>query len=415
MFKTLSFIKEGVRSLKKMRLMNKLFIVIFLFSVYSVVHATTPSPGHSWVGVGDALWAATGMTSLRTYTFPNIDAGVLTDYDIVQGDLIVGTAASTTAILSKDTNSTRYLSNKGASNQPTWSTVSMNNGVTGILPIANGGTGNVLTSFTGPATSAKTFTLPDSNATILTDNADVTLAQGGTNASLTASNGGIFYSTGSAAAILSGVAAAGRVLLSGNSAAPTWSTAVYPGTAGASSSVMVSNGTNFVSQSQMVSTVQTTSYNATGATTAKAISSLTVANIGMFNVPQAITVNQMSFTVTAVTTGGTMKLCVYSDTGAKLIDLTTATITATTISTTVSPAVTLAPGNYYIANLCATTCSDTVSYFTSTSVASMNGASIPAGKKAMEGTGTMTSGTCNATLPTITGAASATINARLDN
>jgi hypothetical protein len=135
----------------------------------------------------------------------------------------------------------------------------------------------------------------------------------------------------------------------------------------------------------------------------------------MFNVPQSITVNQMSFTVSTVTTAGTMKLCVYNEAGTKLIDLTTATITAATISTTVSPAVTLTPGNYYVAHGCATTCNDATSYFTSTAVASMNGASVPAGKKVYEGTGTMTSGTCNSTLPTLTGAAASTLDARLDN
>jgi len=52
----------------------------------------------------------------------------------------------------------------------------------------------------------------------------ISLANGGTNANLTASNGGIFYSTATAGAILSGTATAGLALLSGSSAAPTWST-----------------------------------------------------------------------------------------------------------------------------------------------------------------------------------------------
>jgi hypothetical protein len=53
---------------------------------------------------------------------------------------------------------------------------------------------------------------------------------GGTNAGLTASNGGIFYSTGSAGAILSGTSTANQILLSGASSAPAWSTATYPTT-----------------------------------------------------------------------------------------------------------------------------------------------------------------------------------------
>jgi hypothetical protein len=55
-----------------------------------------------------------------------------------------------------------------------------------------------------------------------------TLAQGGTNASLTASNGGIFYSTASAGAILSGTATANLPLLSGASTTPAWATISYP-------------------------------------------------------------------------------------------------------------------------------------------------------------------------------------------
>lgn len=58
----------------------------------------------------------------------------------------------------------------------------------------------------------------------------VPLSQGGTNANLTASLGGIFYSTGTAGAILSGTATAGQMLRSGASAAPTWSTNVWPNT-----------------------------------------------------------------------------------------------------------------------------------------------------------------------------------------
>lgn len=52
------------------------------------------------------------------------------------------------------------------------------NGV--IVGSAYGGTGNGFTKFTGPATSEKTFTLPNASATILTTNAVVTTAQGGT-------------------------------------------------------------------------------------------------------------------------------------------------------------------------------------------------------------------------------------------
>lgn len=58
----------------------------------------------------------------------------------------------------------------------------------------------------------------------------ITLALGGTSAALVASNGGIFYSTATAGAILAGTSTANQVLLSGSSSAPSWSTATYPAT-----------------------------------------------------------------------------------------------------------------------------------------------------------------------------------------
>lgn len=48
-----------------------------------------------------------------------------------------------------------------------------------IIASTYGGTGNGFTKFSGPATSEKTFTLPNASSTILTDNAVVTVAQGG--------------------------------------------------------------------------------------------------------------------------------------------------------------------------------------------------------------------------------------------
>jgi len=52
--------------------------------------------------------------------------------------------------------------------------------VTGIIGASFGGTGNGFTAFAGPTTTTKTFTLPDASSTILTSNAAVTVAQGGT-------------------------------------------------------------------------------------------------------------------------------------------------------------------------------------------------------------------------------------------
>lgn len=61
-----------------------------------------------------------------------------------------------------------------------------------------------------------------------TDGGILPLSHGGTGAALVANNGGIFYSTASAGAILSGTTTAHQVLLSGSSSVPSWSTTTYP-------------------------------------------------------------------------------------------------------------------------------------------------------------------------------------------
>lgn len=90
--------------------------------------------------------------------------------------------------------------------------------------------GNVSPSFTTPALGTPSSGVL-TNCTGYPSSAlvgVVPLSLGGTNANLTASNGGIFYSTATAGAILSGTATASQVLLSGSSTTPSWSTATYP-------------------------------------------------------------------------------------------------------------------------------------------------------------------------------------------
>ena len=91
-----------------------------------------------------------------------------------------------------------------------------------IISSSFGGTGNGFTKFSGPSSSEKTFTLPNSNATILTSASPVTVGQGGTGSNTLASN---------------------QVLLgNGTSALQT----VAPGNSG---NVLMSNGTTWVSSS----------------------------------------------------------------------------------------------------------------------------------------------------------------------
>lgn len=57
-----------------------------------------------------------------------------------QGDIIYSSAANTITGLTKNTSATRYIANTGSSNNPAWAQIDLTNGVTGVLPITNGGT-----------------------------------------------------------------------------------------------------------------------------------------------------------------------------------------------------------------------------------------------------------------------------------
>jgi hypothetical protein len=85
-----------------------------------------------------------------------------------------------------------------------------------------------------------------SGSTLTISLSKVDLAHGGTNANLTASNGGIFYSTATAGAILAGTATAGQILQSGASSTPSWSTATYPAQANGAGKILIADGTNWV-------------------------------------------------------------------------------------------------------------------------------------------------------------------------
>jgi len=92
--------------------------------------------GYSLILYSDASDVISAMGAPATALLPTDIGGTgLPTY--AQGDLIYATAAQVLARLSKDTNATRYLSNTGALNAPTWAQVDLTNGVTGQLPHAN--------------------------------------------------------------------------------------------------------------------------------------------------------------------------------------------------------------------------------------------------------------------------------------
>ena len=160
----------------------------------------------------------------------------------------------------------------GSSAAPTWSQVSLTAGVTGTLPVANGGT-NITSYAVGDLIYASGATTLSKLAAVATGNVlrsgglvtapawgqvvlttDVTgvlpIANGGTNSSATATAGGIGYGTGTAHAYTA-AGTSGQILTSGGTGVPTWTTlsgaAVTSLTAGTNISVSASTGAVTVS------------------------------------------------------------------------------------------------------------------------------------------------------------------------
>lgn len=97
--------------------------------------------------------------------------------------------------------------------------------VSNVLPSANGGTNSQFVNIIGPASSAKTFTLPNANATILTDNAPVTIAQGGCNGTTAATCLSNIAGAPLASPTFTGKITTPQFLEAGNLSAAAWGTA----------------------------------------------------------------------------------------------------------------------------------------------------------------------------------------------
>ncbi len=58
-------------------------VLVALLSIAGVLYASTPNPGHPWREIGDGIWAATGTTAYRTFTFPDASSTILTTNALV--------------------------------------------------------------------------------------------------------------------------------------------------------------------------------------------------------------------------------------------------------------------------------------------------------------------------------------------
>jgi len=152
---------------------------------------------------------AGGGTGNTTFTAYSVIVGGTTATGAFQNVVGVGTT-------------NQVLVSQGASALPIWASVP------GLSPAALTETNdtNVTLTLGGTPSTA----LLQAVSLTLGWSGTLALTRGGLGASLTASNGGIFYSTATAGAILAGTSTALQMLQSGASSAPAWSTTTWPAT-----------------------------------------------------------------------------------------------------------------------------------------------------------------------------------------
>lgn len=161
---------------------------------------------------------------------------------------------------------------------------------TGVLTTDSGG----IPSITAQAALTRvndtnvTLTLGGTPATSLLNAVSLTLGwsgqlsptRGGTGASLTPDNGAIVYSNATTLALLGSTATAGKVLQSGSSAAPSWSTPTYPSASGTAGKILRADGTNNVYSTSTFADTYTAS-NLLYSNGANTVTGLATANTGV--------------------------------------------------------------------------------------------------------------------------------------
>lgn len=213
--------------------------------------------------------------------------------------LVLGGGAGGTPTVVGSLGTTTTLLHGNASGAPAFSAVSLTADVANTLPSGNGGTGSAFFGVAGPSSSVKTYTFPNASATVLTDNAAVTVAQGGTGLA-SGTSGGIPYFSGSTT-IASSAALTQYALVIGGGAGAT--PAVVSGL-GTTTQVLHGNASAAPAFSALVASdlpasSKVRSFGTTFGDTAGSV--LTSGSVVYFTIPYSCTISAWNATVDAGT------------------------------------------------------------------------------------------------------------------
>lgn len=232
-------------------------------SIATSLPATVQSNITALGTIASGVWQGTGIT----VPFGGTGNSTFTAYSVIcAGTTATGAFQNVSGLGTAG----QVLTSNGAGGLPSWSSSSgtgtvnaglinelayyaaagtvvsgLTTGNNGVLVTSAGGVPSI--SSTLPAAVQANITAVGTVITGVWQGTPVALAFGGTNANLTASLGGIFYSTATAGAILAGTATARQMLQSGSSAAPAWSTATWPATTSINR-ILYSSAANTVSE-----------------------------------------------------------------------------------------------------------------------------------------------------------------------
>ena len=140
---------------------NNFLTAISAAGAISKARPTCASLSDSSTGCSGAAYPGLVAHNLLSATHGDTTAASPT-----RGDIITAQAASPTwHVLAKGN---QYLPLTMGANEPNWLALALDQttATSGLLPSSRGGTGNGFTKFTGPASTEKTFTLPNASSTL---------------------------------------------------------------------------------------------------------------------------------------------------------------------------------------------------------------------------------------------------------